>query len=111
MLDNAVFCSDYEFVCVALFSIVHNACCAAGIVGESCYCGRTFRMNEQESVRVLCLSFFNVLDGHTQMSGTTAAYKLECLIGTLFLNKIAEVAVRYKKYLVAVKLFYDLYCA
>ena len=44
------------------------------------------------------------------MSGATAAHQFESLFRTLLLYKVAEVAVGYEKYLVAVELLDDLNC-
>lgn len=65
-------------------------------------------MNKNECVRMKLLSLFNILNIYAGMNRTTSVEKLDVLVGTLFCNIVAEVAVRDKENVLIVKIVYYL---
>ena len=63
-------------------------------------------MNKNECVRMKLLSLFNILNIYAGMNRTTSVEKLDVLVGTLFCNIVAEVAVRDKENVLIVKIVY-----
>ena len=97
MLGDRGLCADDELLVVRLLCKVHDTAGRAYIVGKPYNSRYTFRVNKEESIRVLLLSLHDLCRSYGSMGGTSALKQLDVLFRDLILYPGAKVAVGYEE--------------
>ena len=105
---------DVAVVCyinsTAALKELSDVCVTSDVISLFQNCLRTFRMCQNQCIRVrffCCFYFFRI---HKFMDNTETFVINKVLLRNLFCNKMCKISVRDKKDVFVRKRFYDLYC-